>query len=122
MPAGAVPEIILFNFKRKEDDSEGRNRPMKINLAKNRHGIGGSYEMYFCGRQFKFSETPFVHPPIPAAAPNESQRPSSIPAPPVISDTTKPYPPLIVLTQSNDDNLNYGSRIPFRLRDVVLFL
>ena len=58
--------VILLNNKEKEDVTYGRNRAVTLNVAKNRHGFGGCVNMYYCGRQFRFSEQPFIIPPPPA--------------------------------------------------------
>lgn len=84
--------ILLLSFKKKEDESQGRNRPARVNIAKNRHGFGGSYDIYFCGRQFKFSDTPFeltlTNAPLPKSIPTPPA-PCSIILPSVPSITER---------------------------------
>ena len=79
--------IILLNYKKKEDESQGRNRPVNVNVAKNRHGFGGHFDMYYCGRQFKFSDTPFAAanllPLIPPAQQSNLESLVRLPANPI---------------------------------------
>ena len=60
--------VILINRKKKEDESKGLNCPMKLNIAKNRHGTTGYHTIFFKGRQYRFSDAPFLEGPSPFKA------------------------------------------------------
>jgi replicative DNA helicase len=80
--------IILLRYRKAEDESQGRNRPICVNVAKNRHGFGGPFNMFFCGRQFKFSDTPF---PVPQ--PLHIVTPHAVPPKPLVLNI--PPPPVV---------------------------
>ena len=76
--------IILMNRKNQEDRSDGYNSPMKVKIAKNRHGAAGFFEMYFCGRTYTFNDASFLEEPPQEAEHRRQCTGTSIPAPPPV--------------------------------------
>jgi len=76
--------IILMNRKSKEDTSDGRNCPMRVNVAKNRHGACGFFDMYYCGRQYTFSDASFLEEAPLVVEPRRQCAGTTIPDPPTV--------------------------------------
>jgi len=78
---------VIITMGRKEDATQGYNCPIKVYVGKNRHGATGYFDMYYRGREFRFSEHPFSVPSgIQAQQPKQSGRrfiPTPVPIPEV---------------------------------------